>query len=154
MTLHTDDPRQEELVGLLNAFIDAEPRLEIWRHYPDITEAQDEYTDAWACVQVSAEFAEFARGLGWDAAVLDGIDPEHPFAFDHAWVRLTRSGRTYDVDWTARQFHNLHAINGRDPAVMALPWPLIWDPAAVGKNIHPVVGEFAAVTKNNSRDYR
>lgn len=142
------------LIALLNAFIDSDPCLDIWRRYPDITEAEDESTDTWACVQVSAEFTAFARGLGWDAVLLDGIEPEHPFAFDHAWVRLTHSGRVYDVDWTARQFHNLHVVGGRDPAVLTLPWPLVWDPAVVGKNIHPVAGEFAAVTKNNSGDYQ
>lgn len=135
-----------DLLALLNAYIDSDPRLEIWRNYPDITEAQDGYTDTWACEQVSAEFAAFARTLGWDAVVLRGEDPVVPFAFEHAWVRLTRDGVITDLDWTARQFHNLFTIS-HDPAVLALPWPLAWDPAIVEPDSHLIVGRYTTVTK-------
>lgn len=138
-----------DLVALLTAFIDSDPRLDIWRRYPDISEAEDDYTDTWACGQVSAEFAAFARNRGWDAAVVHADDPEHPLAFDHAWVRLTRDG-VIDVDWTARQFHNLHVIGGHDPAVLGMPWPLAWDPAAVGADYpHPVAGPYDTITLEN-----
>ena len=136
-----------ELIALLNAYIEADPRLEIWQHYPDISEAEDDYTDTWACEQVGAEFASFARGIGWDAVVIRGEDPDAPMAFGHAWVRLTRDGVVSDVDWTARQFHNLHDPDGHDLAVLTLPWPLAWDPAAIAPEDHLIVGQYATVTK-------
>lgn len=141
--------RATELIGLLNAYINADGRLEIWREYPDISEEQDNFTDGWACEDVSAQFAMFARSFGWDAVVLHGKDAEHPLAFDHAWVRLTRDGVVSDVDWTARQFHNLHDPDGHDPAVLSLPWPLAWDPAIVELDSHLIVGRFATVTKED-----
>lgn len=139
----------DEFKPLLESFLASDPRLDIWRRYPDISEADDTYTDSWACEEVSAEFGAFARGLGWDADIVHGTDPEEPFAFDHAWVRLSRDCVLSDVDWTARQYHNLFALDGHDPAVLALPWPLSWDPIAFGVNAHPIVGEFAAVTKED-----
>lgn len=149
MTIRTDDPRQEELVGLLNAFIDSEPRLRIWADYPDITEAEDDATDYWACVQVSTEFAAFARTHGWQACVVRATSPEHPMAFDHAWVRLARDGVVSDVDWTARQFHSLHEPDGHDRNILDLPWPLAWDPAAIAPEDHPIVGIYAALKLEN-----
>jgi hypothetical protein len=137
-----------ELEKLLNAYIESDPRLEIWRNYPDISEAEDDYTDRWACEQVSAEFAAFARSNGWDAVVLRGENPEAPMAFDHAWVRVTRDGVVSDVDWTARQFHNLFCVS-RDPAVLALPWPLAWDPSAIAPEDHLIVGQYATVSKED-----
>jgi hypothetical protein len=138
-----------ELIALLNAYIESDPRLAIWRDYPDITQEQDDYTDTWACEEVSAQFAAFARSLGWDAAVVHGTDPEEPLAFDHAWVRLTRDGVSSDVDWTARQYHNLFVTGGHDPNVLTLPWPLAWAPHIVGENAHLIVGAFATVTKED-----
>lgn len=84
----------DELRALLDSYIEADRRLYIWRTYPFITEVDDAYTDSWACEEVSAEFAAFARKAGWDAAIIHGEDPEAPFAFDHAWVRLSRDGHT------------------------------------------------------------
>jgi hypothetical protein len=144
--LRSDDPRDDALLDLLNAYISSDPRLQIWANYPDITEAQDEQTDTWACEQVSAEFAAFARALGWDASVVRADEPEATMAFEHAWVRVTRDGVTTDVDWTARQFHNLFVEGGHDPAVLALPWPLAWAPAAIAPEHHPIVGTYAALT--------
>lgn len=134
------------LLDLLNAFIASEPRLDIWRRYPHITEAEDNATDTWACVQVSEQFAAFASARGWEAAVVHADDPELPLAFDHAWVRLTRDGAAHDIDWTSRQFHNLFVADGRDPNVLTLPWPLAWAPHLVGDNSHLIVGPYATVT--------
>lgn len=139
----------DDLKALLQGFIDSDLRLRIWRDYPDLSEADDNYTDGWACEEVSKEFAVFARSLGWDAAVVHGTDPEEPFAFDHTWVRLERNGEIRDVDWTARQYHNLFVAEGHDPNVLSLPWPLAWAPHVVGENSHLIVGQFAAVTKED-----
>lgn len=139
----------EELRSLLGAYINADGRLQIWRDYPDITEGQGNFTDSWACEEVSAQFAAFARSFGWDAVVIHGKDAEYPLAFDHAWVRLTRAGAVSDVDWTARQFHNLHDADGHDTAVLALPWPLAWDPAVLDEDTHLIAGRFATLTKED-----
>ncbi|QOD06042.1 hypothetical protein [Pseudarthrobacter sp. BIM B-2242] len=146
MTIRPEGPHDTAIAALLNTFIDSDPRLDIWHRYPDISETEDDYTDGWACEQVSAEFAAFARKHGWDAVVVHADDPKHPLAFDHAWVRLTRDGSALDVDWTARQFHNLHDSDGNDPAVLTLPWPLAWDPAIVGRHSHPVAGPYDTIT--------
>jgi hypothetical protein len=143
------DTHSGELIDLFRSYIAASPRLGIWRRYPYITEADNDYTDSWACEQVSAEFAAFARKAGWEADIIRGTDPEEPFAFDHVWVRLTSAGVVSNVDWTARQFHNLHKPEGHDPSVLALPWPLTWDPAAIAPEHHPIVGTYAAVTKED-----
>lgn len=140
----------DSLQGLLDGFIASDPRLEIWRHYPDITEEDDAVTDGWACESVSAQFAAFARDHGWDAGVVHGEDPETPMAADHVWVGLRRGETVVDVDWTARQYHNLYVEQGHDPRVLGLPWPLVWAPHAVAGNTHPVVGFFAVVTRGES----
>ncbi|WP_422759195.1 hypothetical protein [Paenarthrobacter sp. C1] len=139
----------QDLSDLLGGYIDSDTRLHLWRRYPDITEAEDNYTDTWACVQVSEQFATFAREHGWDAAVIHADEPEHPLAFDHAWVRLTRDGCSTDVDFTARQFHNLYVEEGRDPNVLSLPWPLVWDPAAIAPEDHLIVGRYTSITKGD-----
>lgn len=139
-------PDRSGLAGLLQAYIDSEPRLSIWRNYPDISEADDEIADGWACKSVSAEFAAFARAQGWDAAVVHGEDPDEGLAFDHYWVRLSRPGTVRDVDWTARQFHDLFAPNGHDPKVLSLSWPLAWAPHLVEQPGHLIVGTYARVS--------
>ena len=127
------------LEDLLAGFAAAEPCLEIWRRYPDITEAEDALTDSFACEAVSAAFAAYARSQGWQATGILAEGAEAPLVDYHAWVRLTLDGRSVDVDWTVRQYHNLHRAQGRDEAVLDLPWPLVW-PAT---DRHPVVGTFA-----------
>jgi hypothetical protein len=130
------------LLKLLEAYIESDPRLRIWRHYPDIPEVDDDYTDQWACREVSTEFATFARRQGWAAEMIHAEDPEEAFAFDHFWVRLTGGGIVTDVDWTARQYHNLFEAGGYAGAVLALPWPLTWEPAVVGPSAHLIVGRY------------
>lgn len=130
----------EALVGSYKAWNRA---LDIWRDYPDITPEQDAHTDTWACEQVSADFARFARHRGWNATVIYAEDSDTPFTDYHAWVQLTKGGMTRAVDWTARQYHNLHQEDGHDPAILDLPWPLVWEPTAPG--VHPVAGTFRTV---------
>lgn len=136
------------LEDLLAGFAAAEPRLEIWRRYPDITEAEDTLTDSFACEAVSAAFAAYARSQGWQAAGILAEGAEAPLADYHAWVRLARDGCSVNVDWTVRQYHNLHRAQGSDAAVLALPWPLVWP--ATGE--HPVVGTFAHLGALNLAD--
>lgn len=135
-----------EIRVLLADYASSDPRLDIWKRYPDISETDDAYTDRWACENVSAEFVAFARSRGWDAVSVHGVDSYQPLAMDHCWVRLSTAEGFLDVDWTARQYHNLFNQDGLDPDVLSLPWPLTWDPVTVGPKAHLVVGEFTAVS--------
>lgn len=137
------------LEQLIAEYKDGKPAADIWRRYPDITEAEDAQTDTWACEQVSSDFAAFARERGWDAVVVFAEDSPTPFTDYHAWVKLTYSdGTTAAVDWTARQYHNLKQESGHDPAVLNLPWPLVWAPALRGA--HPIVGTFRTIKEDQS----
>lgn len=131
-----------ELKDLLDEYKQRRVSLDIWRRYPDITEEEDAYTDSWACEHVSAEFASFASTRGWVAVVVCAEMAETPFADYHVWVRLTRGTESFDVDWTARQYHNLHDPDGHDEAVLALPWPLVFP----SSDVHPVAGQFKKVS--------
>lgn len=142
----------KELQSLLGTYIESDPRLGIWNRYPDVSDADDAYTDTWACEQVSSEFTAFARSHGWDAEWIRGADPENPLAFDHSWVRLTRDAFVVDVDWTARQFHNLNVVYGYDSDVLSLPWPLVWDPSVAGPDTHPIAGRFASASSFASKE--
>lgn len=129
------------LAELLSGFRAATPRLEIWRRYPDISEAENDTTDLWACAEVSAEFSAYAAARGRTAETVTVL-ADHPLADEHVWVQL-HNPCTADitaVDWTARQYHNLHVLSS-DPRVLAAPWPLVWNPVSSPQN-HPLLGGF------------
>ena len=128
------------LQGLFADFTASDPRLDIWRRYPDISWEEDEATDYWACEEVSAQFAEYARARGVDAQVFTAI-ADHEWADRHAWVCISAGGQVTAVDFTARQYHNLNTDGGRDPEVMAAPWPLVWDQESSG-GVHPLMGSY------------
>ncbi|MCB5280310.1 hypothetical protein [Arthrobacter sp. ES1] len=130
------------LEALVLSYAASDPRLDVWRRYPDIGEAEDAGTDTFACKQVSAGFAEFARERGWNAIAVLAEGADHPLADDHAWVRINDGSQSYDVDFTVRQYHNLHRAEGGDESVLALPWPLVW----TYRGEHPVVGTFAGLS--------
>lgn len=129
----------DEITALTWAFADSDPNLDLWRRWPDVSEAEDAFSDQFACEQVSERFTAFARSRGWTAITVEGADAVHPFADYHYWTRLLQGEEMVDVDWTARQFHNLHEAGGRDPKVLDLPWPLVWE---ADDEIHPVAGRF------------
>jgi hypothetical protein len=122
------------LESTINTFKQVDPRLDIWRRYPAVSQEEDELTDQFACGEVSRLFIAFARARGWKAQLIRTDDD--PEVGEHFWVRLDAGGLgTIDVDWTARQFHNLE---DPDAALRALdaPWPLHWE----SENSHPVLG--------------
>jgi hypothetical protein len=129
---------------LLEEYKGCSGKLDIWRRYPDITEEEDALTDSWACEHVSADFALFARRRGWGAVVIYAEEASEPLIDYHAWVRLTRGTESVDVDWTARQYHNLHKP-GHDEAVLALAWPLVWPSG----DTHPVAGAFGYIREKS-----
>lgn len=140
------------LEALLEAYKEHAPQVDIWRRYPDVTEQEDDATDQWACGEVSRSFAAFAREHGWSAVVIHAEGAEAPLADYHYWVRLLhpRLG-VHDVDWTVRQYHNLHEEGGRDEAVLSLPWPLVWSPLA-DPDTHPIAGSFRTVRHDNEEE--
>jgi hypothetical protein len=113
----------------------ADPRLDLWSRWPYVSWEENESTDSYACESVSPEFADFATSRGLRCALVRGeitgfIDP-------HWWTRVWCAGASFDVDWTARQFHDL------DPAHLPqhadLPSPLVWQAGSVCGG-HPVDG--------------
>lgn len=114
---------RQELHDLLIRFVVSEPMADVWRRYPDVTEAEDEATDGCACVSMSERFAALSGGT-----VIVGEDPDTGWSDRHAWTRVAG----WNVDWTARQFHNLE--HPPSPAHADLPCPLVWR----GEQ-HPVV---------------
>lgn len=137
----------EKLGALLAAYPEHDRRLDIWRRYPDISEEENDFTDYYACKTICEEFAAFAREKGWKAVIIAAEGAKHPHADYHYWVRLTppwTDAAIADVDWTARQFHNLEVPEGHDPVVLNRPWPLIWNPELWGDE-HPLAGEFRTV---------
>jgi hypothetical protein len=127
-----------ELAELTAAFVAATPKADIWRRYPDVSSAEDDATDTYACEALAAAFADFAAGLGVSARVVYAEDAEEPFVDYHVWTRVETTDGVRDVDWTARQYHNLDGV--RDAALDA-PWPLVWPPS----DAHPLAGRFDTV---------
>lgn len=130
----------DDIAVLTAAFTASEPRLDLWRRWPDVSPAEDDLSDSFACEQISESFTAFARGHGWTAVTVAADEAATPFVDYHRWTRLLLGPELWDVDWTARQYHNLHRIGGGDPKVLGLPWPLVWE--ADDEN-HPVAGRFA-----------
>lgn len=128
--------------SLVSAFADSDPRLDIWRRWPDVSPAEDAFSDGFACEQVGNLFTQFANGNGWKAITIGADLAETPFVDYHVWTRLFRGAERWDVDWTVRQYHNLHEPGGRDPKILDLPWPLVW---ARPDDTHPVAGTFGRV---------
>jgi len=90
------NPADAKLAIDLAAFEASEPR--IWKHHPHITEAEDQFTDGWACEQVSRQAATFLKNRGHHVVILHGEDAEHPLHSEHYWIRVGR----LDIDFGAR----------------------------------------------------
>lgn len=127
-----------------DAFIAARPELRIWRDYPNISQADGDLTDAWACHQVSDEFARFAADRGVHALRVTASRFADPWIGEHAWTVLLHSRRgRWHVDFTARQFHNIDGP-GAERALTGV-WPLTW-PAPTESHWHPIAGGFTTIT--------
>lgn len=124
---------------LLDGFRAAQPDLALWERWPAVSSAEDARSDSFACETTSRLFAASCAEQGVRAGTVTGDDAEHPHADYHAWTRVFLPEGAFDVDWTARQFHNLESP--ADPAHADLPCPLVW-PAS---DVHPVVGRFRQV---------
>jgi len=126
---------------LFLAFEATHAAADVWRRWPDVTPEEQDTPD---CVPVSAMFLEHAQASGFHGSIVLAAAAEHPWAETHAWVRLygvLGMGGWLDIDWTARQYHNLEQLDGFREAVLALPWPLTWP----GSDVHPIAGSFRTV---------
>lgn len=130
------------LTAALDAFAASEPRIDIWRRYPHITEYEDEATDDYACDQVSRQLAVFLAARDFDVQVTVAGEADHPMACEHVWVTVSTPAGPLNVDFTARQYHNLE--HPPAPEHQNLPCPMVW--AGAG-NSHPVVGAFAQISR-------
>ena len=117
----------ETLAALLEEFAGTGDAA-LWAAYPDLDDAGQDRSDEVACEQMSARFVRRAREAGLDATLVVGTDADEPLVEEHWWAQV----EGLNVDWTARQFHNLeHPAN---PAHADLPCPLLWR-----GDEHPVV---------------
>lgn len=136
--------------------VDGAPALDIWRDYPDVSIVQDRHTDSWACARVARAFAEFAPAEA-SARLVTAEESGHGDVDAHVWTRVGVPGGTFDVDFTARQYHNLadKVAAGR---VLAARWPLVWSPAGGASADarvtvkHPILGVCRRVCVVGIRD--
>lgn len=124
----------DDLAAAVEVFRE-QPMADVWSRYPAVSELENDATDEVACQTMSDWFAGTMPG----ALVVVGSASPFPLVGEHVWVTLSYAG--WNVDWTARQFHNLH-----DPAWEAhadLPCPLVWR-GGHPRSAHPV-GRFGRV---------
>jgi hypothetical protein len=110
------------------------PSIQVWRRFgPDSTGEEIEQTYGYECDAVARDFASAlsAQRLR-NVALVQGDD--------HWWTRVTiPDGRVVNVDWTARQFHNLE--RPPSPRHANLPCPLVWlTGEQFPEDTHPVTG--------------
>jgi hypothetical protein len=129
------------LADLIDAWRDSEPMADIWSRYPFLTDDEDESTDSVACETMSARFADYLAANEVTAHVVYTDGALAPFADYHVWVRVELPERTLDIDWTARQYHNLEVGPDGTDWVLDEPHPLVWE----ASDTHPVAGDFAEV---------
>lgn len=126
----------------ISSFEATDARLSIWRRYPEVSEADNQVIDTYACREVSAAFARHAATHGLRTCLIEADDCDHPRVDRHWWVVVYVADQAECVDWTARQFHNLE--HPPLPEHADIPFPLTWN----ADYQHPVVGRFATVTKH------
>ena len=132
---HRSPPLTDGVRRALLAFRAVTPKLDVWERYPDLTAEEDALTDRWACEVVSRECVRFLRAVGIHADLIHAADAEHPWHDEHYWVRIP-GPQSADIDFTARQFHNLE--HPPRPEHQDLPCPMVW--ATNGQ--HPVAGAY------------
>lgn len=128
------EPTLDDVVASFRA---AHPLLDAWSRWPDVTD--DEYLsiDTFECIQVAEAFTAHARAAGLPATVVTTAPDEDALDGFHAWTVLTLADGAVGVDWTARQFWNLH--EPARPEHADLPCPLLWPASGVsGLSTHPV----------------
>lgn len=135
---------QGDLLAALRRFPTMHQMLAVWRHYPHVSAEEHEATFQWACRQASDLFVEFLAGRGIAARTVLAADAHIPFHDYHWWVRIDCAIGTVNVDWTARQFHDLE--HPPHPAHQDLPFPLVWVSAPLyPHDTHPVSGRYGTV---------
>jgi hypothetical protein len=132
-------PDQEKYHAALNSFADTDPRLEIWRRYPNVTSGEDQEIDTYACEQVSKAFAQHAAAHGLRVWCVQADGACTPFIGEHWWTVVLVGDEVRHVDWTARQFHNLECPP--NPQHANIPFPLLW----ASSWRHLVAGRFASI---------
>jgi hypothetical protein len=134
-----------ELVAAMQDFPGAHRMLAVWRRYPDLLEDEDRATDHWAAHEASVAFVAFLADCDIEARLVVATGSRAPLHDRHWWVRINCPLATVNVDWTARQFHNLFYPPMPDYA--DLPYPTVWLTGPVyPADTHPLTGRYAAVT--------
>lgn len=128
----------QTILGACETFFDCNPFARAWARYPDVSAELDETMPA--CEGMSVAFYHHLEPDRFDAVeVIEASEAVEADADYHLWVRVRSGDLWVNVDWTARQFHNLEwddALQDWNPAFADLPCPMLWlgdGPA------HPVV---------------
>jgi hypothetical protein len=122
------------VVAVMERFAAVEPLVGVWRRVPEVEEGEDDE----GCDVLAVRFAAMCPQLGPQNVK---VTFDRPWVDYHVWTALTTGGAVWNVDWTARQYHNLE-----DPPVrwqQSLPCPLVWPTEVVG--YHPVLGAPATI---------
>lgn len=146
MTAHERAQLPADLLTALREFPYTHPMMRVWRDYPMVTEAEDEATCEWADRQASELFVKFLAERGIPARlVLGECDQQHQDWDFLWWTRIDCPRGTVNVDWAARQLHNLE--HPHNPVHADLPCPMVWmSPTRYPSGAHPVIGVFERVS--------
>lgn len=116
------------ILAAAEAFSDTNPFVRPWARYPDVSAELDETMPA--CEGMSTAFYNFVDHEQFESVeVIEASAPLEADADYHRWVRIRCDGLVVNVDWTARQFHNLEWIEELgdwNPEHADLPCPMIW----------------------------
>lgn len=119
------------LDGALLRFAQREPLVDVWRRVPDIDDGEDNE----ACETLAPRFTAYALEHDLDARTIKA-QFDRPFVDTHAWTAIRVADDVINVDWTARQFHDLWVPS--QSWLQDLPCPLVW----VGERVyHPLLGD-------------
>ena len=122
------------LVQALVEFANRNPYVREWAVYPDVSERMDnEMPD---CVGMSEAFVRFLRERGFRAEVIEADESPDPWVDFHRWPRVWVKDQAFNIDWVARQYHNLDPGDYPGHDLDGLPCPLIWTGDSPA---HPVV---------------
>lgn len=111
------------ILRAITEFSETNEYVPYWERYPHIPPEIDETLPA--CFTLSEQFTRFARDHDLDAVTIEASHALDELVDIHRWTRVSDGETLFNVDWTARQFHNLHWPPA--PEHQDLPCPLVWD---------------------------
>jgi len=126
---------RDQLDKVVEYFTDDNPLVDVWKRVPDVDDGDDDE----ACDTMAAAFTAFCAEYGLNARTTRAEGFGIAFTDYHCWTSVQISPtEQVQVDWTARQFHNLDYPT--NPAHADIACPLVWTGDA-----HPILGPAASM---------